>query len=447
MLNFRRFSPTKLVLHLTGYSAFALLAASCSTPKAPTYPTPQPMPPQPPVVIVQKPPVVVVQPRPTPVPTPAPAPVMPRYGSFSEWKISFAQRASQQGYNRQDIERLLVLADYNEQAIRLDRSQAEFVKMPWEYVDSALSSGRVSAGRSNYANQQSLLSRIENQYGVPASIVTAIWGMESSYGKGTGNSSLPSSLATLAYDGRRKAFAEEQLLAMLQLVQRGDVDWSQLKGSWAGGMGHTQFIPQTWLVEGVDGDGDGHKNPWNMADALSSTASYLSRSGWQRGVDAVYEVRLPAGFDYRNLGSKKSLGEWQALGVQFMGYPSNRSAQAELWLPAGKEGPALLITNNFNVIKVYNNSSNYALAVSLLAKAIIGQPTLQQDWPRYEQPLANYQVRQLQERLTAQGFDTQGTDGIAGNNTRMAFARWQASRGQIPDGFISQRSAAPLIGF
>ena len=144
---------------------------------------------------------------------------------------------------------------------------------------------------------------------MPASIVTAIWGMESSYGKGTGNGSLPSSLATLAYDGRRKAFAEEQLLAMLQLVQRGDVEWSQLKGSWAGGMGHTQFIPQTWLVEGVDGDGDGHKNPWNMADALSSTASYLNRSGWQRGVDAVYEVRLPAGFDYRNLGSKKSLGE------------------------------------------------------------------------------------------------------------------------------------------
>lgn len=444
MLNFRQFTPAKFTLYLAGYSAFALLAASCSTPKAPTQPKPQPLPPQPPVVIVPKPPVVV-PPRPTP--KPVPAPVQPRYGSFGEWKTSFAERASQQGYHRQDIERLLAMADYNELAITLDRSQAEFVKMPWEYVDSALSSGRVSAGRSNYTTQQSLLNRIENQYGVPASIVTAIWGMESSYGKGMGNSSLPSSLATLAYDGRRKAFAEEQLLAMLQLVQRGDINWSQLKGSWAGGMGHTQFIPQTWLTQGVDGDGDGRKNPWNMADALTSTANYLSRSGWQRGVDAVYEVRLPAGFDYTHVGSKKSLADWQQLGIQFMGYPNIRAAQAELWLPAGKEGPALLITDNFNVIKVYNNSSNYALAVSLLAKAIIGQPTLQQDWPRYEQPLANYQVRQLQERLTAQGFDTQGTDGIAGNNTRKAFARWQAVNGQIPDGFISQRSAATLIGF
>ena len=159
--------------------------------------------------------------------------------------------------------------------------------------------------KRSYANQSDILLRAESQYGVPASIVTAIWGMESSYGQGTGNASLISSLATLAYDGRRQAFAENQLLALLTMLQRGDLDWSQLKGSWAGGMGHTQFIPQTWIEQAVDGNNDGHKSPFNTADALTSTASYLASAGWQRGLSPFYEVRLPANFDFRQLNDKK----------------------------------------------------------------------------------------------------------------------------------------------
>ena len=246
---FTHFTSKKLALYV---SSASLLAACSSQPPMPQQPT-QPLPPP---VIVTPPPVV----KPTPqLPT--------SYPTFNSWKSDFIQRASAQGYNRADLERLLASASYNEQVVRSDKNQAEFAKMPWEYIDGAVSSSRVSGGQRGYADQSAVLLANENRYGVPASIVTAIWGMESSYGGFTGNSLLTSSLATLAYDGRRQAFAEQQLLALLKLVERGDIDWSELKGSWAGGMGHTQFIPQTWLEQGVDGNGDGHKNPWNRADA------------------------------------------------------------------------------------------------------------------------------------------------------------------------------------
>lgn len=432
-------SSKKLTLTAITVAICGSWLASCST-QPPAPPATKPLPPvKPPVIVQSKPPVV----RPTPpVTTTVPA---VRYPTFASWKSDFIQRSMANGVNGNDLQRLLGDAEYNAQVVSSDKNQAEFAKMPWEYLDGVLASSRVTGGQQKYNSLNDLLMGIENRFGVPASIVTAIWGMESSYGGFTGNSSLANSLSTLAYDGRRQAFAESQLLALLQLVERGDIDWSQLKGSWAGGMGHTQFIPRTWLDEGVDGDGDGHRNPWNSADALSSTASYLSRSGWQRGLPTFYEVRLPTGFDYRQVSSKKTVADWQRLGVQFLTAPVSGNSVTELWLPAGKEGPALLLTQNFDAIKVYNNSANYALGVSLLAKAIVGQGELQADFPRYERPLANYQVVQLQERLTRLGFDTKGTDGVIGNNTKLAFQRWQAANGQIPDGFITQRSAAMLV--
>lgn len=415
----------------------AILMAACSS--TPVQTTPQKLPGTLPTSSI----VITIPPKVTPVP-PTPVPTN-AYTSFYQWKSDFVERAVQKGFPKANVERLMSSASYSDQVVSLDKGQPEFAKMPWEYIDGAVSSGRVSGGQRNFASQNALLDRIENQYGVPASIVTAIWGMESSYGQGTGNSSLVNSLATLAYDGRRQGFAEEQLLALLSLLERGDIDWSQLRGSWAGGMGHTQFIPKTWLDEAVDGNGDGHRNPWNAADALASTASYLKNAGWQRGMASFYEVRLPSGFDYRNVSSKKTIADWQNLGVQLVTPNAPLSAVAELWLPAGKEGPAILLTKNFDAIKVYNNSSNYAMGVSLLAKAIIGQPGLQQSWPRYEQPLATYEVRQLQQRLTAMGYDTKGSDGVVGSNTKLAFQRWQADHNQIPDGFISKRSAGMLI--
>ncbi len=372
----------------------------------------------------------------------------PSYNSFSDWKSDFAMRAIAAGNSAADIQYLMSSSNLNPQVISLDSSQPEFSKMPWDYADSAVSSGRVSTGQRKFAEQRSYLSSLQSRYGVNAEIIAAIWGMESSYGAVTGNSYIPSSLASLAYDGRRQDFAEKQLLSLVTLVQRGDVSWSQLNGSWAGGMGQTQFIPATWLEHGVDGDNNGQRNPWSTADALASTANYLSNSGWVRGLAPFYEATIPAGFDYTLVGSKQSASRWAALGIDTIDDVFlDANTLMELWLPAGKDGPVLLLSPNFDVIKVYNNSSNYALGVSLLGKAIANQSGLRKSWPRYERPLSTSQVTRLQQRLTSSGYDTKGADGILGTNTRNAFQRWQAANGQTPDGFISQNSAASLAAW
>ena len=392
--------------------------------------------PQPAPVIVK--PTVV-----TPVPT-----VPPSYRNFNDWKSDFSMRAIAAGKSSYDVQRLLDSSYLNQQVISLDSSQAEFSKMPWDYVDSAVSSGRVSTGKNKYSEQRSYLSGLQSQYGVNSEIIAAIWGMESSFGAVTGNSYIPSSLASLAFDGRRQAFAETQLLSLIELLQRGDVSWSQLDGSWAGGMGQTQFIPDTWMKFGVDGDSNGHRNPWATADALASTANYLSQSGWVRGLAPFYEATLPSSFDYSTVGSKQSAARWASLGVDTIeDVFLDANTQMELWLPAGKDGPVLLLSPNFDVIKVYNNSSSYALGVSLLGKAIAGQSGLRKSWPRYERPLSTSQVTRLQQRLTSSGYDTKGADGIIGTNTRKAFQLWQAANGQTPDGFITQNSASSLASW
>lgn len=382
--------------------------------------------------------------RPTVV-TPAPK---PSYSSFSDWKSDFSMRAVAAGKNPNDIQRLLASANLNQQVISLDSSQPEFSKMPWDYADAAVSGGRVSTGQRKFNEQRSYLSGLESRYGVPAEIIASIWGMESSFGAVTGNSYIPSSLASLAYDGRRQKFAEDQLLALAELLQRGDISWSQLDGSWAGGMGETQFIPDTWLKYGVDGDYNGHRNPWATADALASTANYLNSSGWTRGLAPFYEATIPTSFDYSLVGTKQSAARWASLGIDTMDDVNlDANTPMELWLPAGKDGPVLLLSPNFDVIKVYNNSSSYALGVSLLGKALNGQTGLRKSWPRYERPLSTVQVTNLQRRLTSAGYDTKGADGIIGTNTRLAFQRWQADNGQTPDGFISERSGSSLTGW
>ncbi|MDO5050491.1 MAG: lytic murein transglycosylase [Moraxella equi] len=396
--------------------------------------------------------VVIVKPQTptapvtTSTPTPAPSVENRYYGSFGDWKSDFITRTIASGHASHAVHGLLGSASLNSQVISLDGRQAEFAKMPWSYVESAVTSGRVSDGRAKLREYPSLLSRAESQYGVPKEVMVAIWGIESSYGAATGSTDLVDALSSLAFDGRRREFAESELLAMLQMIEHSDVSRSQLRGSWAGGMGHTQFIPSTWIKYGVDGNGDGQKNPWTISDALTSTAHYLGASGWVSGVDAFYEVRLPTGFNYQLLGQKQSLESWKSLGVvSANGEYFGGHAQAELWLPAGVNGPALLLTPNFDVIKVYNNSSSYALAVATLAKRIAGGAGISGNWPRHEQPLSRSEVIRLQETLNAKGYSAGKADGVAGANTSRAFARWQADNGRIPDGFITQNSVRGLV--
>lgn len=367
--------------------------------------------------------------------------------SFAQWKEGFYARAVALGFAPPLVEALLAQANYREKVVALDRGQPEFSKMVWEYLDSAVSEARIRKGRQLLGEYADFLRGLEARSGVPAEVVLAIWGLESGFGGAMGKVNLPSALATLAYDGRRAQFAEEQLLALLTLA--GQEDWHDLavEGSWAGGMGHTQFIPATFVRYGVDGNGDGRRDPWNVLDALASTASYLQQSGWVAGLPWGMEVRLPSGFDFALVEARLPLARWRALGVRAVEHEDlDGAVMARLWLPAGHQGAVFLVLDNYEVIKVYNQSSSYALAVGLLADRIGGGGGIVAKWPRQALGLSRAQVELLQSRLTALGYEVGGVDGVLGRRTREAFRQWQLDNGVLADGFVSQDSVAVLLG-
>jgi len=259
----------------------------------------------------------VVEPPPQPQPKPQPEPPQPTEpANFADWQQAFAQRAAAAGIRHEDIQQLLARTHYEGKVVSADRKQPEQNKMIWAYLDGAVSADRIQKGRAKLAQYRGLLQQLENQSGVSAPYIVAIWGMESAYGANTGNIDLIQALSTLAYEGRRRDFAEQQLIALLQLIERGDVRWDELRGSWAGGMGHTQFIPTTFLQYGVDGNGDGRRDPWQIEDALASTANYLGKSGWQRGQRWGREVRLTPDFDYRYVENSLAPAQWGQLGAR-----------------------------------------------------------------------------------------------------------------------------------
>lgn len=352
---------------------------------------------------------------------------------FQQWKAQFYDRAVRAGHQPNAVKRLLDGAEFQQKTVQADRSQPEANPMIWQYLDKSVTNQRINQAKQLLAGRQ---------FKIPAEYVGAIWGMESAFGKNMGKNYLPSSLATLAFEGRRREFAENQLLAMLSLLERGDLSWDNLYGSWAGGMGHTQFIPTTFLEFGQDGNGDGRRDPFNEADALASTAHYLSASGWQAGAWGEV-VQLPANFDYDLLDQKLSPKQLNSAGVRRLnGKPIDR--EGKVWLPAGVGGSALLLYKNFDVIKVYNNSNNYALAISLLADGIAGRTT-QLEFPRHETGLNSNQIKALQNKLNGLGYAVGTADGKIGSKTRQAFKAWQKSQGRIPDGFISDMSVQGLL--
>lgn len=253
------------------------------------------------------------------------------------------------------------------------RNQAEF-KMPLaEYLASRVSEKRIANGRAMKATHAARLAAIEKRYGVDRNIVLAIWGLESNYGEKKGDFGVVRALATLANTRSRSRFGRSQLIAALRILQRGDVPADQFMGSWAGAMGHTQFIPTTFNAYAVDWTGDGKRDIWNsVSDALASTANYLSKSGWKRGLPWGWRVALPKGFNHRLVGGRRTVEQWEKLGVEPVG--DARTAPAgtavTLIMPASRKGPAYLVTRNFRAILAYNNAASYALSVGLLADRV-----------------------------------------------------------------------------
>jgi len=356
--------------------------------------------------------------------------------SFAQWRDAFRVEALQAGVPAALFDRAFAGVTPDPSIITADRSQPEFTRPVWQYLDGALAAQRVSGGKRLLREHEATLAAIEARYGIERNTLVAIWGLESNFGKIMGDKSVIRSLATLAHEGRRPGFAKSQLLAALDILQRGDVSPAKLRGSWAGAMGQTQFIPTTYNTYAVDFDGDGRRDIWNSsADALASAAHYLQSSGWKTGQPWGFEVALPKGFDYALADSsiRKPLSEWRGMGVQ--GLPAGeQEASASLLLPAGHRGPAFLVLDNFRTILRYNNSSSYALAIGLLSERFDGAGQVHASWPLGEQPLSRSERLELQERLAARGFDPGSPDGIIGANTRSAIRGFQQQLGWPADG-------------
>ncbi|MDP5366204.1 MAG: lytic murein transglycosylase [Paracoccaceae bacterium] len=379
----------------------------------------------------------------------APAVSAETRAAFERWAAGFRGRAQAQGIRPDVLQRAFSGIGYDPLVIERDRNQAEFTRQIWDYLDSAASPVRIENGQAALQKHRRALQAIEDRFGVEKEVVTAVWGLESAYGERRGTMDVIQSLATLAHDGRRGAFFEAQLIAALQIIQAGDVDPRSMTGSWAGAMGHTQFIPTSYLAYAVDFTGDGKRDIWSddPTDALASTAAYLKRFGWTKGQPWGVEVRLPAGFNagLAKRDIKRAPSDWAAMGVTDMnGRAVPNHGAASILLPAGTAGAAFMIFDNFAVIERYNRADAYVIGVGHLSDRIKGGPEIQTPWPRGYAPLSFDERMEMQQRLQARGFGIEKIDGIIGPNTTEAIRAFQRSIGVQPDGFPSQDVLALL---
>lgn len=383
--------------------------------------------------------------RPQIRPDAAPVTQSNAHAGFDRWVDGFRGRALSQGISSAVFDRAFQGVRYNSDIVARDRNQSEFRREIWDYLDSAASPARVENGQVALRRHGRTLTRIEAQYGVPKEVVTAIWGMESNYGDRMGDLPLIGSMATLAYDGRRGAFFEKQLIIALRIVQSGDVSPENMTGSWAGAMGHTQFMPTSYEAYAVDFTGDGRRDVWSddPTDALASTAAYLDRFGWHEGMPWGVEVRVPRGASFGETTRMPS--DWASRGVVGTdGKPVRDFGSARILQPAGPSGPAFMIFANFDVIKRYNNSDAYALGVGHLSDRIAGGPPIRASWPRGYDPLSFDERKEMQRRLQRKGYAVEKIDGIVGPNTVTAIRAFQRSVGAEADGLPSQQLLALL---
>jgi lytic murein transglycosylase len=320
--------------------------------------------------------------------------------------------------------------------------QPEFTRPPWEYIDALVNETRIQKGREMLATHRALFDAVERTYGVDRHVMAAIWGIESNFGLRPGDRPVLQATATLACIGRRQVFFRDEFLAALEIVQRGDVRPADLRGSWAGAFGATQFMPTAFKRFAVDFDGDGRRDTINSPpDIVASTANMLKRSGWRSGESWGYEVTLPSNFNFllADRGRLLSLDDWQRLGIRRasgLAFP-RASDRAFLLLPAGAGGPAFLMLPNFRVIMRYNPAEAYALAIGHLADRLRGGEAFAQEWPRAERVLSRSERYELQQLLSARGYDIGVADGRLSGKTQAAVRHFQSAVGRAPDGFAT----------
>ena len=371
----------------------------------------------------------------------APDPATGQTQDWQAWLAELQTAAANEDIPPWLFEAALAGATPDPRVLAADARQPEFIRPIWDYLATAVSPQRIEQGQRTLATHKNLLNHLQKNYGTPPEILTAIWGIETNYGGNKGGFHIPRALATLAYASDRDAFARRQLFAALRLIREGIAPAQELHGSWAGAIGHMQFLPTTYESHGIDHDGDGRRDLIaSEQDALASAANYLRASGWRAGEPWSVEVTLPAGFDHSlaRPDAVKTGRAWHALGLRRPNTKPLPAEESTLLLPAGHRGPAFLLYDNFAVIKRYNPSTAYALAISRLADCIKGCEPFAAAWPTGDGSLRPADITALQTRLTALGYDTGGIDGIIGPNTRAALRRWQRDHNAVVDGYVNR---------
>lgn len=358
---------------------------------------------------------------------------------FRAWVEAFGAEARQQGISAETLERAFAAAKFNPRVIELDSHQPEFVKPVWDYIAGVVTEDALKRARQKLREHADLLARVQQRYGVPPEYIVAIWHIESGFGANFGNFGVVEALATLAYAGRRQEFWKSELLAALRILQSGEVPPERLVGSWAGAMGHTQFMPSGFLKMAVDFDGNGKRDLWtSLPDVFASTANHLVVGGWKGTAPFGVEVRLPANFPYEMAETqRKAVAEWSALGVTLAdGRPLPAwPGAAAILVPAGHRGPAFLASENFRALLDYNNAISYALAVGLFAERLRGGGRIARAWPTGDRQLGRGEKEELQRLLAERGFDPGKIDGQLGPNSRAAIRAFQKKAGLPADGY------------
>lgn len=361
--------------------------------------------------------------------------------TFDTWLETLKSEAKFAQISEQTINDTFQNAQYLPSVIVLDRGQPEFISPFLNYVEKRVSPSRIAKGRALLQQHEALLAQVETQYGVPKQILLAFWGLETNYGSNKGNYGLPSALATLAFEGRRSQFFRAQLFDTMRIIDAGHNKVAGMRGSWAGAMGHMQFMPSTLLKYGVDADIDGRMDIWtSLPDAFASAANYLNQVGWRKTEIAALEVKLPNEFDYSlaQLNRRQHALHWSKLGVLTI---ENNAlpelAEAAILLPQGRFGPAFMVFHNFDVIMDWNRSVNYALSVVHLSNQLIAdKPIVAGDFAEKEALTFN-QMWALQGKLNELGFDCGPPDGFPGLKTQAAIRQYQASERLAQDGYAS----------
>ena len=365
--------------------------------------------------------------------------------AFETCLASLGERARSEGVDTAIVTSVLKDTTRLERVINLDRSQPEFTSTFADYYNRRVTTQRVEQGRALYDKHRDLLNRVQLEYGVPAHYLLAFWGLETNYGSYFGKIPTTDALATLACDPRRPSFFSDEFISALQIIATGDIELKRMRGSWAGAIGHVQFLPSVFLKYAIDGDGDGRRDLWgSIPDALASAANFLRGIGWQQELRWGREIRLPQNFDYSFAGrdQKRSLTEWVGLGVTdaYSGALPLLDINASVLVPAGHRGPAFLVYDNFEVIMRWNRSENYAISVGRLADRIAGSVALTREADPDGEAITIAEVKGLQQDLVLLGYDAGKADGMFGPATRRALSRFQKANDMIADGHLNSEA-------